>query len=306
MNVRLLLSVATTLLTFTCAAQSRSMLDVTLSSEYDDYHNLILNADHNGYGTRTIFIDYSDTRNCNIPPRHYFIIKHSGPFLTVKPIDKKTWPALNYKYWVIEGTLNPTNVDSLFVYRLPFSKNKTAIARSLYNTDERKYGESNTINWKSFQFILEKGDTVYAARKGIVIKVYDGDSNLYNDDSSVYNFVKIEHLDGTVAMYSIFQRNSILVHEGDIVYPGTPLALAGNYYGKKFETRLKIYYKTYKQTEHRRYSEQLSASHFIDPYFATTQGNIRLIKNSYYTPSEPTEVITKEMSKREIKKYFRK
>ena len=92
-----------------------------------------------------------------------------------------------------------------------------------------------------------------------------------------------------------------MVEEGDIVYPGTPLALAGTYDGQKYETRIFITYKILKQQDYEHFKESLTSSVYIDPVFATDQGNTRLSSNQSYRAVQTDEMAKAEMNKRELK-----
>jgi murein DD-endopeptidase MepM/ murein hydrolase activator NlpD len=63
---------------------------------------------------------------------------------------------------------------------------------------------------------MQVGDIVIAARAGIVRTAIDH----YPDDGYSFNWVNIEHADGTVAFYAHLMQNSIIVSLGDSVRQG--------------------------------------------------------------------------------------
>lgn len=79
----------------------------------------------------------------------------------------------------------------------------------------------------SYDFVMNIGTTVTAARPGVVaeIRVKFRDGQPAMDES---NWVKVRHEDGTIAAYSHLTENGALVKIGDRVVAGQPLGRSGN------------------------------------------------------------------------------
>ncbi len=111
--------------------------------------------------------------------------------------------------------------ESLYV--LPYPEGKTYQVGQTYCLS---FG--NHRNQLAYDFDMNIGEAVSAARAGTVMKVDDH----FADDGSnpgdqEYNHVMIQHEDGTVAFYAHLLQNSVMVAEGDNVVRGQILARVG-------------------------------------------------------------------------------
>jgi murein DD-endopeptidase MepM/ murein hydrolase activator NlpD len=79
----------------------------------------------------------------------------------------------------------------------------------------------------SYDFVMPIGTTVTAARAGVVaeIRMIFRDGQPGEGES---NWVKIRHVDGTIAAYSHLTQNGALVKTGDHVDTGQRIGLSGN------------------------------------------------------------------------------
>ena len=114
---------------------------------------------------------------------------------------------------------------------------------------------------------------------------------------------QVEHADGTIATYNVLEPGSVCVKLGDTVYPDTPLALVGSFDGTQYRVALTLHYITDRIfAKGNAYSyEHAFESVFINPVFATADGNRMLVSQNRYTAVVAPELITKEMTKREMK-----
>jgi murein DD-endopeptidase MepM/ murein hydrolase activator NlpD len=78
----------------------------------------------------------------------------------------------------------------------------------------------------AYDFLMGFGDTVVAARGGVV-RVLVEDWTDDDKDGSHNNYLFLTHDDGTVALYAHFEHQGIIVEPGARVSPGTPLGTAG-------------------------------------------------------------------------------
>jgi len=87
---------------------------------------------------------------------------------------------------------------------------------------------SSHNNRFAIDFDMPVGDPIVAARGGTVVWVVDRfDDTGYNPDSDL-NYLVVQHLDGTAALYAHLQQNSALVSVGNEVVGGEFLASSGN------------------------------------------------------------------------------
>ncbi len=107
-------------------------------------------------------------------------------------------------------------------YVLPFAVNQTV--RVSQGNCFAAGGHNLTF---AYDFALEIGDTVRAARAGMVIIV--NESFLDTDRASGReNNVFVQHADGTVVRYTHLTTNGALVEVGDRVIQGQAIGLSGN------------------------------------------------------------------------------
>ncbi|MDJ0793546.1 MAG: M23 family metallopeptidase [Woeseiaceae bacterium] len=76
-----------------------------------------------------------------------------------------------------------------------------------------------------YDFVMDIGTVVTAARSGTVVHANDG---AQDGDRDRTNLVTIEHEDGTVALYSHLTLNGVLVTAGQTVNAGDTIGLSGD------------------------------------------------------------------------------
>lgn len=151
-------------------------------------------------------------------------------------------------------------------------------------------------------FEMEKGDTVYAMRRGTVVRIEvaerDSDAPKVSFTSKSTS-LRIEQPDGSLAWYVCLDPGNLLVGEGDEVLPGTPLALAGSYDGENYKVSVQTYwYAT--NPDPVEYKKKPVVQRRFFPRFATAEGVV-CIEKGIYQPVETEELVTREMTKKELK-----
>lgn len=116
--------------------------------------------------------------------------------------------------------------DTLFNYALPFPKGKQYKIIQGYNGD---FTHNTNFSRYTIDFELQIGDTIEAARDGIVIKVVDkhnkqGTTKKYRPFG---NFLLIQHNDNTFAQYVHLKQHGALVNVGDSIKMHQSIALSG-------------------------------------------------------------------------------
>lgn len=284
-------------------AQSRGL---DFSSRWDDQGNAVIEVSEHDGNIYTVIFDFYNVENLSVGEFDHRQVSGRGPLFTLKKIDVNKTATFRYTCKYFSGSVNPRRVDSAFVYRLPYALSESREPHELSNVNDRLFGkDDNTRNFKAFQFYMSRGDTIYAVRKGEVINVVDNFDPLVgvgevsmNTDS---NEVSVEHPDGTIARYNVLERGSIMVKPGDIVFPGTSIALAGTLDGERYQTRFDVYYQTDNLSKIRSLSEYTRIYHYINPIFATTTGETTIERGKLYKPVCTEEMIIREMTKRELR-----
>ena len=108
-------------------------------------------------------------------------------------------------------------------YVIPFPVGASHICTHTYCDDLG--GHEKTF---AYDFDMAVGDTVVAAREGVIITAVDNFRDGIDINPGQNNQVFILHEDSTVAWYAHLQQNSLMANEGDTVDLGQPIALSGN------------------------------------------------------------------------------
>jgi len=259
-------------------------------------------------GSYCIYLNFKSYENTLTPERKFVVDNFEGKLFTLRPINKEQNIQYSYNYTYKRGIPNP-KLDSTFVYLLPFKNNCSVKVWYLTNLGSKYLHQEEPKNWKAFQFICNKTDTICSARKGIVVSVvddYSTDTTQLVSYSSSRNMILIEHKDGTYARYEGFDRKKIYVKPGDLVLPNQPLGGLSQYdksgtYQLRFSVDYLIEPKVDNSSDNSDKKRKIDYN-YINPYFQTTDGLLRLAQSKKYTTQITEDVIIKELSARELKK----
>lgn len=282
----------------------KCLFSLDFTSVYNKDYSISIMVSGIMYGTLTYEFVFTRLENCAEFSRIAVSYEGEGEVLRLNPIDRNL--PIRYSTYTVSsrlGKLNPIPNEKI-IYRLPYSLKDSLKCHTLYNVNEKYLKDTASIGWKSFQFLMNKGDTVFAMRKGMVVEIvneYEVPDRDYSHVKS--NLVSIEHDDGTIACYKVLEKNSFMVKEGDAVFPGTPLALAGTIGESKYQVKVYVYYNV----SNNKYAGTRSILQYayVNPLFATSSGVKQLVRGDKYRPVCPLEVITSEMSKKEKRKYLK-
>ncbi len=279
---------------------------ITLDCHYDQTQgDLVVTVNKRVLGSYSIAVQFVSPRNLTPPSRFRRSVRSSGTLIRLKPIQAKQPGWCDFQFSYVLGA-NDARVDPDFVYRLPFSENCGEVrADTATNLNEHFFQKARPQNWIAYYFQMQPGDTVFAARKGRVVEVMDEHQS--NPDiayTSRMNSIRVEHPDGTIALYQVLEQGSVMVREGDMVYPDTPLALVGSFDGTNYKLSFCIYYIKNRESNPSEPYDFTRAfmSAFVNPVFSTSQGSIKLQSGHSYRACVMPELVQEEMSKREIKK----
>ena len=260
-------------------------------------------------GSFHLTLDFARLQNADDPRFSRTVQGMNGNLFTLRPNNPEQGIGFSFKYQYIRGKLNP-KIDLDHIYIIPFAKNRTIkTGRLEYMTGI--YGDRPPKDWRAILFYAQPEDTVYAARKGLIVEIidqYDPENiNGYTFRSKA-NSVLIEHDDGSFAQYIVLKKNSVMVTPGQTVYPRTPLALAGTYDSpENSQLRFLVYYlyNTEKNKGKETLSNRTHYNAYIDPVFKSKGAVLPLKDESEYTVDYTETLVEKEMSKREKKKRLK-
>lgn len=234
-------------------------------------------------------------------------IGHNGVrFLTLRASDESYGPGYRYNYWYYNCRINPL-VDTAFVYRMPAAVGKLVqVLRTVYVLD--KYSKPRDEQKEvGLMFPLDKGDTVFAMRKGVVTEIkvprspIRGESNVSFTTESV--IITVEHPDGSYARYICFDPDGLLVEAGDDVLPGTPLGRVGTYDGEHHNLSVQLCRYVSEARPTRDPNEYTVEMVYFKPRFSTSEGVVTPVPGRLYTPVSDDAIVTREMSKKELRRW---
>ena len=281
---------------------------VTLTSQRNDDNSVDIYYEKDTSGSHFINMNFTSYDNTFTPESKFIVNANNGILCKLRPIDKNKSIIYSYKYTFYRGIPNP-KYDPEFVYLLPFKNNTSIEARFLTNIDAKYFDKQEPKNWKSFQFICTKADSICSARKGIVVNVVDNyavDTTKSYSYSSQRNSIMIEHKDGTFAKYEGFDSKSIFVKLGDLVLPNQPLGKLVQYdKSGVYQLRFTIDYLFENSSEKENTIQRFSYAN-IDPNFQTSEGIVKLASRKIYTTKISEELVLKELTKSELKKLKKK
>lgn len=115
-----------------------------------------------------------------------------------------------------------------YTYKLPFSENADwRISQGFHG----RASHNDALNEYAIDFDLLLGTPVLAARTGIVMEVIDefpDSGSARHADLERANIIRIQHDDGSMAVYGHLLQNSALVSPGQWVVAGTVIGQSGN------------------------------------------------------------------------------
>jgi len=273
-------------------------------------NSVSFNYKKNVVGSYLVILEFSNLSNTRAQRRVSKILKNNSGslFLKLKPINDENSIGFQYRTMFFKGSVN-SKVNEDYPYILPFNKGDKITPRDLYSIENRYLNEEVPEGWKSYSFTFNEKKEVKAIRKGIVIEIKDTYTPDYSIEASFYseqNSISIEHIDGTVATYKGFDKNTIQLKEGETVYPQTTLGQLVKYDKRDI---YRLYLTLYSYTTKDNISLfSLSSSDdygitYLTPKFYVRNSQEILKDNIPYIVDFDEKTQFKEMRKKEIKKF---
>ena len=286
----------------------KNIIDVDYVINNDN--SVSFNYKKNVVGSYLVILEFSNLSNTRAQRRVSKILKNNSGslFLKLKPINDENSIGFQYRTMYFKGDVN-SKVNEDYPYILPFNKGDKITPRDLYSIENRYLNEEVPEGWKSYSFTFNEKKEVKAIRKGIVIEIKDTYTPDYSIEASFYseqNSISIEHIDGTVATYKGFDKNTIQLKEGETVYPQTTLGQLVKYDKRDI---YRLYLTLYSYTT----KDNISLFNFnsSDDYGITyltpkfyVRNSLEILKdNNEYLVDFDEKTQFKEMRKKEIKKF---
>ena len=286
----------------------KNIIDVDYVINNDN--SVSFNYKKNVVGSYLVILEFSNLSNTRAQRRVSKILKNNSGslFLKLKPINDENSIGFQYRTMYFKGDVN-SKVNEDYPYILPFNKGDKITPRDLYSIENRYLNEEVPEGWKSYSFTFNEKKEVKAIRKGIVIEIKDTYTPDYSIEASFYseqNSISIEHIDGTVATYKGFDKNTIQLKEGEMVYPQTTLGQLVKYDNRDmYRLYLTLYSYTTKDniSLFRLNSADDYEIEYLTPKFFIRNSLEILNDNNEYLVDFDEKTQFKEMRKREIKKF---
>ncbi|SHH41726.1 M23 family metallopeptidase [Winogradskyella jejuensis] len=131
-----------------------------------------------------------------------------------------------YRFLAYYGKYPFTEYDTNYVYTLPFQKGYESKIIQGYDGD---FSHKGAFSSKCIDFDMAIGDTIVAARDGVVVNVVakHNKQGVTEDFKNYGNYVMLYHEDNTFSQYVHLKQNGNLVKIGDSVKANQPIALSG-------------------------------------------------------------------------------
>ena len=214
--------------------------------------------------------------------------------LELKPKVNPTNLSYSFNYYYSKGKYS-AKPDSNFIYLLPIAANKQVEIYPINYIGNMVGKENKTFFMQGFRF--SQNDTLCAVRSGTVSEINTSgvvSSGYYNANR---NFIEIEQRDGSVATYVILDELIPIIKVGEKIMAGQAIGFL-QAVDNKPKVNLRIDYLEGSMLE----KEQAVPYINIKPKFLTENGIQVLGIKQNYKSIHSEEIITKEMSKKELKK----
>ena len=228
------------------------------------------------------FTSFTNLKSDQPLPFHREVKPGYNKLFTISPVDPQAAVLFKYNSGFQKGCMHPV-INRDFIYLLPISSGTSA---QVYEMSPDK--STDSASWYVLRLKMKPGDTIFAARKGIVNDVRDNDAANDAGQSSIgrENYMEIIQADCSFARYSILKKGGALVKAGQSVKAGQPIGLVGgDAYGRGSDLRFSIYYFQ----EENGGSSSSAISHYVIPQIWTKNNGKGRLKHGviYYSEFTP-------------------
>ena len=301
-----------TIVTFALLFISASVFSqraVDVKYEQDAQGNYIFSYNNKAYCNYILQLNFSVLQNAKSDHPLPFVTEvrpGAGKLLRLSKEKAADAIQLKYGFTSFKGCLNPM-IDTGFVYVLPIAPGKETQAYEIRNTSAKTPDGRLLKNWYAIRLRMKPGDTLYAARRGVVtdMNVSSGQNDAGVSGPDADNYIEIVHKDCSFAEYGILKKDGSFVKPGQVVEAGQPIGLVGgDKFGRGSEARLSV---TYNQLQDDSQSGGGSGngggggtiySVYLPLEFWTKYNGKGMLKHgATYISEHPANLLTREVSK---------
>lgn len=271
---------------------------VEILAEQDPDRNLTLFGMNQGVIPYTIRIEFAKLQNLE-SPEGMILFKVATPgkstLLKLKSIYVNKPTSFNYKTQLYKGEIRAAAPDPI-AYLIPIAAGTPLSMRPLTAQTTRP---AESQEYVGVGFYFENQAVICAPRKGIVtgIKMNANAPSAGPADLNSENYLEIYHSDGTFSRLTGLESNSAKVAVGETVFPGQPIADSGplpnqsQYHVKMIQSRWEMNEKGVAWIN-------FPVAIFTEKLEAKSDQTLSELRSAH-----PVALITKEMDKKELKKY---
>ncbi|WP_296699338.1 M23 family metallopeptidase [Algoriphagus sp.] len=274
---------------------------INIESERDQDGNIILYSVNTENFPYTVMFQFSELQNLTTSSGDVVTavaMPGKSRATTLKPRQANT--PTNYRYSIsyVKGNLYGKSKNEP-VYFVPVKEGTEITAQNMTHIENRLQPSEQNKEYVGVAFRFDSPTEIVAPRKGIIASISMGEAaekdNL--DFKRDENFIEIYHEDGTLTKLMVLKSGSQKVKVGDMVIPGQVLAeSAGENYNSGQHVRM-VNMKPAKDGNEKLKYEQFPVK------FSTSKGVLQVEELVKFSVVHPEELITVEMSKREMKNY---
>ncbi len=249
------------------------------------------------------FTSFQNVKSDQPLPFHGEVKPGYNRLFNLTPLDAAAPVRFSYNSRYQKGCMHPV-VNRGFTYLLPISPGKQAqfyemspdkLPDTAFRPPAKAPPDKNadSASWYVVRLKMKPGDTIYAARKGIVNELQDqnGANDAGQTSIGTENFIEIVQSDCSFARYGILKKNSALVKPGQTVKAGQPIGLVGgDSYGRGSDLRFSVYYYQEENTA----AETGSRHYIITHIWTKNNGSGRLRQGVFYISEFPKAVLNQE------------
>lgn len=272
------------------AGRAQRAVDISYSD--DGKGHFIFTATNKAWCPYVLRIDFPTLQNLSADhPLPYDVEVKPGPtkVITLTTSDKAKDTRYNVRSSSRKGLMNPV-VNPNFTYLLPTSPGLETQAYRIPNTRSNANAPGFQDSGYSVRLRAKAGDTIYAARRGVVteVDVHYTENDAGATSTNGWNYVEVYHVDGSFAEYGVLKKDGALVRPGQLVEAGAPIGIVGgDQYGRGSEVRFSVSYYP-------------GVANTPIPLIFWTKGNGKgqLKQGAFYTSEFTKALVTAEASKK--------
>ncbi len=287
---------------------SFSQNPIEIKYDLDPVGSYIVYCNNSDFCTYTVTVDLLGVSNlkANVNlPFQAEVKPGNHKLFDLKPQTLNLPSTFKVHFTYFKGCTNPA-VKLDFIYLLPVGKGKETEAFE-YEYESFSPKDPEPKDWYAAGFRMKSGDTVNAARRGIVSGMTEAtefqlsDYGIAGDDK----FIEIAHDDCSFGRYELL--SGTFVRLGQSVEAGDPVGLAGG--GKNIQgpqIRFSVHYNSEQRLGGNDDKSIIIRNYwaYVPLIFCTSESkHTRLTKGQRYTGVQPDSVIMQEMNASQIKKW---